>query len=92
MLIPLGMIMGFFVVMAEPAVHVLNKQVEEITVGAISKRSMLLRPFHRRCGLGGACYGAGCDWPFHLVLPCARLCDRSRPFVLRSENLYGDRL
>lgn len=41
-LIPLGMIMGFFVVMAEPAVHVLNKQVEEITVGAISKRSMLL--------------------------------------------------
>lgn len=42
MLIPLGMIMGFFVVMAEPAVHVLNKQVEEITVGAISKRSMLL--------------------------------------------------
>ena len=41
-LIPLGMIMGFFVVMAEPAVHVLNKQVAEITVGAISKRSMLL--------------------------------------------------
>ena len=34
--------MGFFVVMAEPAVHVLNKQVEEITVGAISGRAMLL--------------------------------------------------
>ena len=34
--------MGFFVVMAEPAVHVLNKQVEEITVGAISQRAMLL--------------------------------------------------
>ncbi|WP_066685523.1 DUF1538 domain-containing protein [Christensenella intestinihominis] len=41
-LIPLGMVMGFFVVMAEPAVHVLNKQVEEITVGAISRKSMLL--------------------------------------------------
>ncbi len=41
-LIPLGMVMGFFVVMAEPAVHVLNAQVETITVGAISKRSMLL--------------------------------------------------
>lgn len=40
-LIPLGMIMGFFVVMAEPAVHVLNKQVEEITSGAISKKTML---------------------------------------------------
>ena len=36
------MVMGFFVVMAEPAVHVLNKQVEEITVGAISQRAMLL--------------------------------------------------
>lgn len=41
-LIPLGAIIGFFVVMAEPAVHVLNKQVEEITVGAISRRSMLM--------------------------------------------------
>ncbi len=41
-IIPIGMAMGFFVVMAEPAVHVLNKQVEEITVGAISQRAMLL--------------------------------------------------
>ncbi len=41
-LIPLGMIMGFFVVMAEPAVSVLNKQVEELTSGSISKRTMLL--------------------------------------------------
>lgn len=40
-LIPLGAVMGFFVVLAEPAVHVLNTQVEEITVGAISKKSML---------------------------------------------------
>lgn len=41
-LIPIGMLLGFFVVMAEPAVRVLNKQVEEITVGAISGRAMLL--------------------------------------------------
>lgn len=40
-LIPLGMIMGFFVVMAEPAVHVLNHQVEEVTGGAIPKKMML---------------------------------------------------
>jgi len=40
-LIPIGMIMGFFIVAAEPAVHVLNKQVEEISGGAISKRAML---------------------------------------------------
>ncbi|MDD2189296.1 MAG: DUF1538 domain-containing protein [Eubacteriales bacterium] len=41
-LIPLGMIMGFFIVAAEPAVHVLNDEVEDMTAGAISKNSMLL--------------------------------------------------
>ena len=34
--------MGCFIVMAEPAVHVLNTQVEEITGGAISKRAMMI--------------------------------------------------
>lgn len=41
-LIPIGAIMGFFVVAAEPAVHVLNSQVEDMTGGAISKQAMLL--------------------------------------------------
>lgn len=41
-LIPLGMLIGFLIVAAEPAVHVLNEQVEEISEGSISKRSMLL--------------------------------------------------
>ena len=40
-IIPLGMIIGFFVVMAEPSVQVLNKQVEEITAGSISRKTML---------------------------------------------------
>ena len=35
-------ILGFTVVLAEPAIHVLNKQVEGVTGGAISKRSMLI--------------------------------------------------
>ena len=39
-LIPIAMVMGFFIVKAEPAVYVLNKQVEEITDGAISARAM----------------------------------------------------
>ena len=42
LLIPIGMVMGFFIVSAEPAVHVLNSQVEELTGGAISRRAMLL--------------------------------------------------
>lgn len=42
LLIPLGLIMGFTMVFAEPAVHVLNKQVEDITEGVISKKSMMI--------------------------------------------------
>lgn len=41
-LLPLGMLIGYFLVTAEPAVHVLNKQVETITNGGISQRAMML--------------------------------------------------
>jgi hypothetical protein len=37
-----GFVIGMVVVLAEPAVHVLNKQVEDITGGLVSKRSMLI--------------------------------------------------
>ena len=40
LLIPIGALIGFFIVKAEPAVYVLNHQVEEITDGAISARAM----------------------------------------------------
>ena len=40
-IVPLAMLMGFFIVRAEPAVHVLNEQVSEITDGVIGKRTML---------------------------------------------------
>jgi hypothetical protein len=39
-LVPLGMLIGYFIVAAEPAVHVLNKQVEEISSGAIPQKMM----------------------------------------------------
>ena len=39
-LIPLSMLMGWFIINAEPAVHVLNKQVEELSAGAISAKAM----------------------------------------------------
>ena len=47
-IIPIGMIMGFFIVRAEPAVYVLNKQVEEMT--GISK-STLQRRRREQCKL-----------------------------------------
>lgn len=39
-IIPIGMIIGYFIVLAEPAVFVLTKQVEEMTSGAISAKAM----------------------------------------------------
>lgn len=41
-LLPLGVVIGFFLVIAEPAVHVLNRQVETITNGGISQKAMML--------------------------------------------------
>ena len=40
LLVPIGMLIGYFIVKAEPAVYVLNKQVEEVTDGAISAGTM----------------------------------------------------
>ena len=49
LLVVLGVAMGVLVVLAEPAIHVLNEQVEEITRGYITKKSMLM----------GLCIGVG---------------------------------
>ena len=48
-LICFGLIVGVLVVLAEPAIHVLNAQVEEVTGGLVSKKSMLM----------GLCIGVG---------------------------------
>ena len=39
-IVPTGMIIGYFIVKAEPAVYVLMHQVEELTSGSISGKSM----------------------------------------------------
>ena len=44
-------LLGFTVVLAEPAIHVLNKQVEAVTGGAVKKRSMLIA---LSCGVGAS--------------------------------------
>ncbi len=48
-LVGLGLLMGVLVVLAEPAIHVLTVQVEEVTGGYITKRSMIV----------GLCIGVG---------------------------------
>lgn len=42
LLVVLAFVLGMVVVLAEPAVHVLNKQVEEITNGGVKKIEMLV--------------------------------------------------
>lgn len=41
-IVPLGMVIGYFIVAAEPAVHVLTKQVEEATAGTIPGKALSL--------------------------------------------------
>ena len=40
LLVPIGMVIGYYVVSAEPAVHVLSKQVYELTSGAIPPKAL----------------------------------------------------
>ena len=40
LLIPIGIVIGYYIVKAEPAVQVLNKQVEDLTGGTISRKMM----------------------------------------------------
>ena len=40
LLVPVGALIGWFIVSAEPAVHVLKQQVEDVTEGAIRGRTM----------------------------------------------------
>jgi len=40
LLIPIGMLIGYYIVKAEPAIQILNHQVESVTEGAISVKAM----------------------------------------------------
>ena len=48
-LVIFGLVTGVLTVLAEPAIHVLNGQVEEVTGGSVSKKSMMM----------GLCIGVG---------------------------------
>ncbi len=56
-LIAIGLVTGVLVVLAEPAIHVLNQQVEEVTGGYITKRSMII----------GLCIGVGLSIALSIV-------------------------
>ena len=49
MLVGFGLLIGVLVVLAEPAIHVLNAQVEDVTGGLVTRRAMMV----------GLCIGVG---------------------------------
>ena len=88
-LVPIGMVIGFFIVKAEPAVLVLNKQVEEISGGAISQKTMM----------NGLSIGWRCRWliddpdfnrDFNLLVFSAWVCLRTAALVRGAKNFYGN--
>ena len=56
-LIAFGLIVGVLVVLAEPAIHVLNSQVEDVTGGLVTKRSMMI----------GLCVGVGASIALSMI-------------------------
>ena len=56
-LIGFGLVTGVLVVLAEPAIHVLNKQVEDVTSGFVTRKAMI-------CGL---CVGVGASIALSMV-------------------------
>jgi hypothetical protein len=56
-LVPFGLVIGVLVVLAEPAIHVLNKQVEEVTGGYVTRRAMIT----------GLCIGVGASIALSMV-------------------------
>ena len=40
LLVPIGMVIGYFIVKAEPAIQILNHQVQSVTNGMVSAKSM----------------------------------------------------
>ncbi len=56
-LICFGLVCGVLTVLAEPAIHVLNAQVEDVTGGLVSKKSMMI----------GLCVGVGASIALSMI-------------------------
>ena len=57
LLVFFGLVVGVLVVLAEPAIHVLNVQVEEVTGGLVSKKAMMT----------GLCIGVGASIALSMI-------------------------
>ena len=57
LLIGFGLVTGVLVVLAEPAIHVLNKQVEDVTGGFVTRKAMI----------AGLCIGVGASIALSMI-------------------------
>ncbi len=76
-IVPIGMLIGYFIIKAEPAVYVLMKQVEDITDGAISGQAL-------RTG-----YGAGIDRDSSVLYADSGVCDCAAADICCASDFYG---
>lgn len=91
-IVPIGMVIGYFIVMAEPAVHVLTHQVEEMTSGAIPAKAMsisLSAGVAISLGLAMVRVLTGLSILWFLVPGYAA---GDRDVLFRAENVHGDRI
>ena len=56
-LVAFGLVTGVLVVLAEPAIHVLNKQVEDVTGGVVTRKAMIT----------GLCIGVGASIALSMI-------------------------
>lgn len=72
LLLPIGMIFGFTIAVAEPAVGVLTKQVEEVTAGTLPRKVMnAALSIGVACAAGLACLRILTGIPiWYILLPC----------------------
>ena len=93
-IVPVGMVIGYFIVKAEPAVYVLNRQVEEITDGEIyiGGRKVNLRhgggAVRRRGGVHRAGHGAGAHGGVHPVVSHTGVRHRHCAVLLCAQDLH----
>ena len=91
-IIPIGMLIGYFIVKAEPAVYVLMEQVEELTSGAIPGKAMgyslsLGVAFSLGLAMIRVLTGISILW---FLVP--GVCTGTNLDVIRAEDIYGDRI
>ena len=89
-IVPIGMLIGYFIVKAEPAVYVLTEQVEELTSGAISAKAMGMSLSIGVAFSLGLAMGAYRHFDFVGAAPRIR----SSPWIdiFRAQNIHSNRI